>query len=184
MQHHAVPTRLLDWTTWPHAALYFAVSDLPDKNGALFVMDAGHLQWIQNIRARDPEDDPNRTAFQELNKSVLGKPYEKSMVVISSPAPTARMSAQQSSFTIWTEILEPHDVTGDDITFGRCLNRADTKRSLFDVFVVRSDLKKEFIERLEKEGIHEECLFPDSRIMDKDSMSFLREVETILDENV
>jgi len=38
-QHHGLPTRLLDWTTNPLAALYFCVSSSPDKDGSVFVMN-------------------------------------------------------------------------------------------------------------------------------------------------
>lgn len=182
MQHYSVPTRLLDWTKSPYAALYFSVSASVDRDGALFVMDAGHLQWIQATRARDPEETPNLAAFQELTKSVNGKPYEKSMVVISSPTPTIRMSAQHSSFTISTELLESHDVTGDDITFGRCINRSDTNPSLFDKFVVPKELKSEFTERLSREGFTQDALFPDSRVMDRESEAFLGKIQRIFEE--
>ena len=184
MQHHSVPTRLLDWTKSPQVALHFAVSSLPEKNGALFIMDAGHLQWIQSTRARDPEEKPNWSAFEELNKSVNGDSYEKSMVVISSPTPTTRMSSQHSSFTISTEILESHDITGDGIVFGKCINLSGSDPSIFSKFVIPSYLKKMFAEKLMEEGFYSKSLFPDSRIMDENIESCLREIYTILDGRV
>lgn len=183
MQHHSVPTRLLDWSTSPYASLFFAVSGSPEKSGAFYIMDAGHLQWIQETRAKDSRDNPNLTAFQELNKSVNGGSYEKSMVVISAPSPTSRMNAQHSSFTISTEILESHDITADDITYGRCANRAEMNPSIFYKFIVPSDLKAELLNKLEDEGFTKETLFPDSRIMDEDSEEFLRNIEQIITEN-
>ena len=59
MQHHSAPTRLLDWSKSPHAALYFAVSSSKELDGAIYLMDAGHLQWIQSVREKDPAAAPN-----------------------------------------------------------------------------------------------------------------------------
>ena len=42
-QHYGLPTRLLDWSTVPLVALYFAVTSHPEKDGEVFVMDAYQL---------------------------------------------------------------------------------------------------------------------------------------------
>lgn len=47
-QRYKMPTRLLDWSYTPLTALYFAVCDHPDKDGALFMMDAYQLALSQN----------------------------------------------------------------------------------------------------------------------------------------
>jgi hypothetical protein len=43
MQHYGAPTRLLDWTKSPYVALYFAVVDQPEKDGAVWLFNLGAL---------------------------------------------------------------------------------------------------------------------------------------------
>lgn len=54
-QHHGLPTRLLDWTTNPLAALLFSVLGSPDDDGAVFVLNPRFLIPI--------EKDPQSTIF-------------------------------------------------------------------------------------------------------------------------
>jgi hypothetical protein len=43
MQHHGMPTRLLDWSTNPLAALFFAVNQDYEKDGAVFILAPNEL---------------------------------------------------------------------------------------------------------------------------------------------
>jgi hypothetical protein len=44
MQHYKAPTRLLDWSTSPYVAAYFAVTENPDKDGAVWIVNNSSLE--------------------------------------------------------------------------------------------------------------------------------------------
>ncbi len=52
-QHHGMPTRLLDWTTNPLAALFFTAAGAPDQDGALYMLNPRDL-----IPHNPPETEP------------------------------------------------------------------------------------------------------------------------------
>lgn len=43
MQHYSCPTRLLDWTLSPYVALYFAVEQSPESDGAVWFFPSSAL---------------------------------------------------------------------------------------------------------------------------------------------
>lgn len=49
-QHHGLPTRMLDWSANPLAALFFATSGRPEEDGAIYVMKANDLGSLTEMR--------------------------------------------------------------------------------------------------------------------------------------
>jgi hypothetical protein len=127
MQHNGVPTRLLDWSSNPFIALYFALSGAKrDDSGvcqepaAVWVLDPyrwnrhalGDLGW---------EDHGPATSEDERIKSYLPRKIDWSQpvsryplpIAISGAANTARMMAQRGNFTIFSDDLRPMEVIYD-----------------------------------------------------------------------
>jgi FRG domain-containing protein len=82
-QHHGLPTRLLDWTHNPLVALFFAVKEPNDVDGAVYALPAGSL--LDAMDTRDLTHDP--FAVTEVRQ-------------FSPLHITLRASVQESMFTL------------------------------------------------------------------------------------
>jgi type I restriction enzyme M protein len=84
-RHHGVPTRLLDWTENPLAALFFAIEEPTNSDSAVW-----SYSYVEQEEALDVQKDPN--------------PMHVTRVRMYRPAHIhSRISTQASVFTVHPE---------------------------------------------------------------------------------
>ncbi|UIJ76402.1 MULTISPECIES: FRG domain-containing protein [unclassified Acinetobacter] len=105
MQHYGVPTRLLDWSESPLVALYFAVSNELDSDGALWILDPIKLNALANVK-RDGELDFIPSFEDKYLTTFTFQSMEEAPHIEMRPLATiatrnnVRIQAQQGVFTI------------------------------------------------------------------------------------
>ncbi len=142
-QHHGLPTRLLDWTTNPLVALYFAVKDDIDLKKEPEDYD-GSSSFYFMIYKTPPIDIEG---IKEPIKYVCGKEENRERsghALFWPPHTTPRIKAQSGVLTIQHDPNTPFN-------YGSRLEK----------FIIPYDLRLEFRKILNNYGINDSSMFPD-----------------------
>jgi hypothetical protein len=153
-RHHALPVRLLDWSSNPLVALYFAADHGSAEDGRR----DGAIWWFKR---------PYRKMYVDVFSD--RKPFEYHGIQMVFPFyPTMRMTAQSGLFTIhspewWDDLRtmsveEKENRERESAGFGKAatIDIEDGGR-----WVVPAKAKARILEELERFGINARTLFPE-----------------------
>ena len=134
-QHHGLPTRLLDWTTNPLVALYFACV------GDNYLSADGAVYRCRGYEQFRPE---------RFTDSTIPGPFDihKNYFVLP-PHISPRITAQAGAFTISKNPMEPLEIIASD------------EYATNDRVFVKEGSKKKLLKQLSDLNIHAASLFPD-----------------------
>jgi hypothetical protein len=145
MQHHGLPTRLLDWTSSALVAAYFAVAEQPPRDAALWAINPQEFNEDQGAAhsVRDPHDELLRDFFAE--PFVPANPDER-IVAVRPPLTHIRMLVQGGACTIHTS---PQPI--EEAASAYLIRR----------FIIPAAAKPQLKESLARLGISRSRLFPE-----------------------
>ncbi|EMW0566186.1 TPA: FRG domain-containing protein [Vibrio parahaemolyticus] len=119
-QHYGVPTRLLDWSHDILTSLYFACSELPQKNAALFICFAN--------------DYPQYSAYDVKINNV------KDLAFINTYIINPRVRAQSGAFMIWGN-SPLNKGEGDSYDLESYINHGGSTKSLIKLKIPKNAKK-------------------------------------------
>jgi len=167
MQHFGAPTRLLDWTSSPYVALYFAVEEKPhekndgkendkeEEDDGYSAVWAVNLDWLETKKQKHLESIDQKEWAPYLS-GLLEQRGEPLIVKIDPPQANERMSAQQGFF-LWK--LYEGTPFFDQILISMMRDPIN-ERPVIRKLKVGEAFRIEFLERLQSMDIQRGSLFP------------------------
>ncbi len=168
MQHYGAPTRLLDWTGNPLAALYFAVvgvrEDVKKDSAAVWAFDPWRWNKLHGDGLRGPalpDWEETRPYLPDLEGASDGLQVQKPWpIAIEPPSIDRRLASQTAQFLLFgkkKDLVKAADRT--DLS-----SRSKKQSRLVQIIIDRKKLETIRLE-LDDIGINHRILFPDLQVL-------------------
>lgn len=145
-QHHGVPTRLLDWSTNPLKALYFAVENPnhDDADGVVYLFSPS--SWRSTA---DSIEEDNMLFLTAFHSTYINE----------------RIAAQEGCFTIFPFSRKPED---DDFVAMKEGFSPQNEIISMTKLIIDANSKEKIRKQLNRLGISDSNMFPDLDGLSKD----------------
>ncbi len=169
MQHHCVPTRLLDWTESPYVGMYFAVEEKAkekrqrekESHSAVWAIDLAWLETkgrellqLKNNASTVVDGSPAEVA--DYTNRLLRETEESVIVRINPQLSNPRLFAQQGVFLCKLY----HEASFGQMLMKMMMYPEPTDRPVIRKIEVGSSLRINFLKHLRSMNIHRASLFP------------------------